>query len=193
MLVSRPLSSLAIPEHVPVLDQAFHAVLETRQPQRLEITVQRANGEPFAADMVLSPVLRERDGTLSGVVCAIRDITERKQLEHDLRVALAKEKDLNELKMRFVSMVSHDFRTPLSVIKSSTEMLQTYLERMDEDGRANHFDKINSQISRMIDLLNDVLTISRADAGKTSVHADSARPRSVLSKACRRVPERLRR
>ena len=111
-------------------------------------------------------LLRDENGKPLGIVGIDHDITKRKQMEDDLRASLAKEKELNELKMRFVSMVSHDFRTPLSVIKSSMEILQTYSERMDEDGKAKHFEKINSQLSRMIDLLNDVLTISRVDAGK---------------------------
>ena len=103
--------------------------------------------------------------TLAGVVCILRDITARKRMEDELRAALTKEKDLSVLKTRFTSMVSHDIRTPLAVISASAEMLHGYYDRMDEATRTRHFDRIGSQVERMVELLTDVLTISRADAG----------------------------
>jgi signal transduction histidine kinase len=57
------------------------------------------------------------------VMAIVRDITDRKQAEADIRNALAKEKELSELKSRFVSMTSHEFRTPLTTILSSAELL----------------------------------------------------------------------
>lgn len=60
------------------------------------------------------------------VMAIVRDITERKRAEADIRNALEKEKELNELKSRFVSMTSHEFRTPLTTILSSAELLQDF-------------------------------------------------------------------
>ena len=62
----------------------------------------------------MAPILQE--SKVQGVVCGLRDITERKQMEQGLRAALEKEKELNELKSQFSSMVSHEFRTPLAIV-----------------------------------------------------------------------------
>jgi PAS domain S-box-containing protein len=120
---------------------------------------------PFAVWVTL---MNFADGPAS--VAFLSDISERKKAEEVLReqsqlkIELEKERELNELKTRFVSMVSHDFRTPLAVIKSSAEILRNYYPRLDEDSRARHFEKIETQIQRMIALLDDVLTVGRADA-----------------------------
>ncbi|MCC6612578.1 MAG: PAS domain S-box protein [Anaerolineae bacterium] len=160
----QPLTKLVSQEHVPVIEQAFKAVLDKLESQRLEITVRRRDGVAFDADVTLSPVVSQI-ARLLGVVCIIRDISDRKRMESELRAALEAERELNALKSRFVSMISHDIRTPLSVIGSSADILRKYSERLDTDQRERHLIKIRSQVERMVDLLNDVLTISRADAG----------------------------
>jgi signal transduction histidine kinase len=90
--------------------------------------------------------------------------------EEELRIALAREKELNELKTQFVSMVSHDFRTPLTIIQTSTNILESFQERLDERKKAGHFHRINIQIERMVELLNGVLNFSRADIGANALN-----------------------
>lgn len=94
------------------------------------------------------------------------DITERKQLEEDLQEALEKEKELNELKSRFISMTSHEFRTPLSTILSSSELLENYRHKWEEEKQLKHFDRIKKAVKHMTNLLNDVLFFGKAEAGK---------------------------
>jgi len=76
-----------------------------------------------------------------------------------------KERQLGELKTRFVSMTSHEFRTPLSVIVSSTELLEKYSERWDSERRMDHLERIRSAASNMDRMLDDILIIGRAEAG----------------------------
>lgn len=76
-----------------------------------------------------------------------------------------KERQLGELKTRFVSMTSHEFRTPLSVIVSSTELLEKYSERWDAERRMDHLDRIRSAARSMERMLDDILIIGRAEAG----------------------------
>ncbi|MBW4631080.1 MAG: PAS domain S-box protein [Iphinoe sp. HA4291-MV1] len=94
------------------------------------------------------------------------DITERKQLEEEIKAALHKEKELNELKSRFVSMTSHEFRTPLSTILSSSELLEHYRHRWTEEKQLSHLRRIQSAVKHMTEMLNDILTIGKAEAGK---------------------------
>lgn len=90
---------------------------------------------------------------------------ERKRAESDLRVALAAEKELNQLKSSFVSMVSHEFRTPLEVILSSSNILDRYLDRLPPDKRAAQLRAIRKSVHRMNDLIDDVLLLGKFDAG----------------------------
>lgn len=84
----------------------------------------------------------------------------------ELQAALGRERELGELKSRFVSMVSHEFRTPLGVIMSAVELLLHYSERLPEDERRNQLDSIRGSTKHMGDLMEQVLVLSRADAGK---------------------------
>lgn len=100
-------------------------------------------------------------------VCGIStDITKRKQAEEDVRKALEKEKELGELKSRFVTMASHEFRTPLTTILSSTDLLERYNHKFTEEKRINHLQQIKGAVKHMTSLLNDVLLIGKAEADK---------------------------
>jgi PAS domain S-box-containing protein len=113
-----------------------------------------------------SKVLYDEAGNSLEIIGFCIDITERKQLEEELRIALEREKELNELKSRFVSMTSHEFRTPLSTILSSSELLEHYRHNWTEEKELSHLHRIQTTVKHMTQLLNDVLTIAKADAGK---------------------------
>jgi PAS domain S-box-containing protein len=95
-----------------------------------------------------------------------QDITNRKQAEEEVLRALAREKELNELKSNFVSLVSHEFRTPLATILSSTELLKKYGHQWAEERKQIQFERIIAGVDRMTQLLNDVLVISRVESAK---------------------------
>jgi signal transduction histidine kinase len=111
--------------------------------------------------MVLAAIFQ--DNKIHDVVCGLRDITEHKQMEQGLRTALERERELNELKTRFSSMVSHEFRTPLSIILSSAGLLDGYYDRMSDEKRKEHLQQIQTQVGHLTGLLDDVLTLSRAE------------------------------
>ncbi len=94
------------------------------------------------------------------------DITERKRAETEIRKALQQEKELNELKSHFVAMTSHEFRTPLSTILSSAELLEYYGQGWPEDRKKRHLHQIQSAIKHMAQLLDDVLILGRSEAKK---------------------------
>lgn len=90
----------------------------------------------------------------------------RCKAESEIRKALEKERELNELKSRFVSMVSHEFRTPMSTILFSTDLLEMYINQWPEEKKMTHLHRIQSAIQRMIEMLDDILVIGKAEAGK---------------------------
>jgi PAS domain S-box-containing protein len=165
-----PLNRLVVPDSQSMMDDALKAARDGRRPQRLEVMALRKDGTPFDADVVLSPIHERGDGGCWGIVCSLRDISERKRMEQELREALVKERELRELKSRFISMASHEFRTPLATIMATTGLLRNYIDRMDETKKARQFEKIEEQINYMTGLMNDVLTISRMEAGRTPVN-----------------------
>lgn len=91
---------------------------------------------------------------------------ELRRAQADLEKALAQEKELAQLKSNFVSMVSHEFRTPLGVISVSSEVLQRYHERLTSEQRAEHLDAIIGSVRRMARMMEDVLLLSRMDSGR---------------------------
>jgi PAS domain S-box-containing protein len=93
-------------------------------------------------------------------------ITELEKTKNELHLALEKEKELNELKTRFVSMASHEFRTPLTTILSSLSLVKTYGDQNNHEKQHKHIHKIKSSITNLTDLLNDFLSVSQLEEGK---------------------------
>lgn len=99
-------------------------------------------------------------------VCGIStDITKRKHAEEGIRKALEKEKELGELKSRFITTMSHEFRTPLATILSSTDLLKRYSHKFGEDKKLDYFQQIQVAINHMTSLLSNVLLIGEAEVG----------------------------
>jgi PAS domain S-box-containing protein len=100
-------------------------------------------------------------------VVFIRDITERKRIEAETSLMLEKEREVSEMKTRFISVTSHEFRTPMSVALGSLEILRNYLDRLTPPKREELFIRITDSLQRMTSMLDDMLTLSRVDAGRT--------------------------
>ncbi len=93
-------------------------------------------------------------------------ITELEKTKNELHEALEKEKELNEMKTRFVSMASHEFRTPLTTILSSLSLVKTYGDQNNSEKQDRHIHKIKSAITNLTDILNDFLSVSKMEEGK---------------------------
>jgi PAS domain S-box-containing protein len=93
------------------------------------------------------------------------------ELEHsrdELSKALEKEKELNEMKSRFISMASHEFRTPLSTILSSVSLIGKYVNTDEQDKRDKHISRVKNAVNGLTEILNDFLSIGRLEEGKIS-------------------------
>lgn len=121
------------------------------------------------------------------VMAIVRDVTERKQAEENIRQAIEREKKLSELKSRFVTMASHEFRTPLTSIMSSSELLEHYSSKWTEAKKLTHLQRIQNSVKHMTSLLNDVLLLGKADAGKLKLEPTQIN----LSEFCRELVEEI--
>jgi signal transduction histidine kinase len=111
------------------------------------------------------------------------EVAAREAAQDELHIALNAEKELNQLKSSFVSMVSHEFRTPLEVILSSSNILDRYFDRLPPEKRAAQLSAIRKNVHRMNDLIEDVLTLGRFEAGRME-----CRPTALdLEATCRQV------
>ncbi|MBT1690351.1 PAS domain S-box protein [Dawidia soli] len=145
-----------------------------------ELPIQTRTGERIMLLLAASPRY-DAENRIKGVIMVAQNITElidyRKGLERmvqertrELNEALQKEKELVDLKSKFVSMASHEFRTPLSTISLATGFIRRYKERISGEEIDRKLDNIVRQIEHMNYLLEDVLTVGKTEAGKVNVN-----------------------
>jgi PAS domain S-box-containing protein len=99
-------------------------------------------------------------------------LKELEKSQKDLSEALGKEKELNEIKSRFVTMASHEFRTPLSTVLSSAALVSKYVKTEDQDKRDRHIKRIKDSVKHLNDLLEDFLSLGKLEEGKVRAKTD---------------------
>lgn len=124
----------------------------------------------------------DESGTLYRVVGLLQDITEQKQAE-EVQQQLIKEREANELKSRFIAIASHEFRTPLTVINTSSELLEKFGSGITEDKRQAYFARIRSAIKHLIQVLDEILLAGKLEAGKFQLNLEPAN----LVQICREI------
>ncbi len=105
----------------------------------------------------------------------------------ELTNALSKEKELGDLKSRFVSMASHEFRTPLSTILSSASLLAKYTETDEQEKRTRHIDRIKSSVNNLTDILNEFLSIGRIEDGRIETRYNRFNVEEFISNICTEI------
>jgi signal transduction histidine kinase len=113
--------------------------------------------------------IEETDSGINEILVVVKNITVQKSLERELVKTLTKEKELNTLKSRFVTMASHEFRTPLSTILSSAFLLENYTGHQLESEKKKHLDRIKRSVHGLTELLNDFLSLDKLEEGIVQV------------------------
>ncbi len=109
--------------------------------------------------------VNDRQSNLIAYEGDIEDITERKWAEAEIKKALEIEKELNQLKSQFISMASHEFRTPLTTILASAEALEHYGHKWNEEKKRSYLHRIQATVQHMTGLVNDILVIGKTESG----------------------------
>lgn len=170
-----------------------------------ELRNRAKDGTNYWVDTTIVPFLNDNGKPYQYV--AIRfNITQRKLAEEEIRKlneelevkvkertlelaqALEREKDLSELKSRFVTTAAHEFRTPLSTILSSVSLIERYLDPEHADKRQRHIVRVKSSIRNLTDILNDFLSLDKLEQGKMEMENVTF----LLPEACHAVTEDLR-
>lgn len=152
------------PELFEELGPRINQILMDRGMFQIEERVRRKDGNLIWC--LVSGRMVDRTDLSKGSIWTIVDISKRKAAEAELLESLAREKEASELKSRFVSMTSHEFRTPLAAIMSSTELLADYGDRLPATEKTELIEVIKSSVRRMTQMLEDILVIGKADAGR---------------------------
>ena len=128
-------------------------------------------------------VALKQDGhpNISRILVVELDITTIKKHEAEMEEALMKERELNRLKSNFVSMVSHEFRTPLSTILSSAQLINKYVNTETQQIRLKHTDKIQSSVSHLNKMIEEILSLSKLEEGKISVQLEKVNLQEICS------------
>jgi PAS domain S-box-containing protein len=143
--------------------------------------LKNAESEVKQLNTALEAKVSERTEQLADVVNRLlasnkkleREVHERQAAQHalhqkqeELLQALEREKELSELKSRFVSMASHEFRTPLATIQSSAALVRRYTESSNVDRQLFHLEKIRSTVNNLTSILNDFLSLTKLEEGR---------------------------
>ena len=154
----------AIPEELAAVRLRFETLLDRQAPIEWENYWQAKDGTRHLISWSNS-VLLDAQGEVKYIIATGLDITERKRAE-EVRLALEKERELSALRLRFFSMASHEFRTPLSTILLSAQSLEVSMENWTPCQRLRNIHRIQSATKHMTQLIEDILTINRAETGK---------------------------
>lgn len=149
---------------------------KTKKKIQFETIHQRKDGSRYPVEVHLQP---SNFGNQEVFIAIILDITERhdyteklertvKKRTEQLTQALVKEKELSELKTRFLSLVSHEFKTPLSSILTSITLLGKYTQTEQQEKRDKHVTTIRNKVKYLDTILNDFLSVERLESGKVN-------------------------
>ncbi len=162
----------------PQLEHAWEH-LESGKTTAFEFTEMR-NGTHLLAQLhpISTIAYKEKGHAESYAVMVITDISQQKRLEQaqlesqEVRIKLEMDQKVIGIRQDFVSAVSHEFRTPLAVIKSSKDILQRYQNRLTPERQQIHFDRIDEQVSLMVEMVDQVLFISQTADNRISVRLE---------------------
>ena len=141
--------------------------LQDRRAFHTKMTNYTKSGQKYHVSLYIEPIYR--NGQLAHFIGIEQDITARvmlKDLEKEtqiLRAQLSKEEEINKLQTSFVTMVSHEFRTPLTIIRTASDTLLYYNDRLSDSQRQQRLTKINEQIEHLTSMMEDVLIINRVN------------------------------
>ena len=157
------LSSYTLQDHVYVI--AFIIDISVRKENEQRLQAQQKEKEIIAEELkILNEQLEQK--VEDRTIMLKETLHQLEKSRDELTEALEKEKELNDLKSRFVSMASHEFRTPLSTILSSVSLVDKYTAEADQDKRHKHIQRIKDQVRNLTNILEEFLSLGKLEEGK---------------------------
>lgn len=159
-----------------ILVMAF--ISDISQRKKTEDALKRSEEQLIVYATELEKKVELRTEALNSTIHKLElEVTERKKAEEEVRRSLEKERELNDLKTKFVSIASHEFRTPLSTILSSASLVKQYKDRGELEKVDKHIQRVKSSVNHLTMILNDFLSLGKLEEGKIE-----ARPEKIIVK-----------
>lgn len=169
-LVGKPFSTFLHGEyHQDNFYRHRNSVVETKKLHHFECDIMRSNGAVFSA-LLKSTFVTDEALNFKHLLSIVSDISEIKAYERQIELSLKKARDLNELKSRFITMASHEFRTPLSAIQSSTWLAEQYALKGEDEKFQKHLNRIRSSIQDLTAILDEFLSLEKIESGKVEIN-----------------------
>jgi len=141
----------------------------------------KKNGELYWEDAIVSAIVNQK-GVITNFVAVKEDITEKKKLWVDLIASKEKAEESDRLKTAFLANISHEIRTPMNGILGFAELLKE--PQLSGEEQAEYIELINQSGKRMLALINDIVDISRIEAGETMIHVEPTHVNKLLHNLC---------
>jgi len=126
------------------------------------------------------PVTAGEDGTFAGVVCVLAEITDQMRLVEGERAARAEADMANHAKSEFLAMMSHEIRTPINAIMGYADLLDAGIGGNLSEDQRGYLDRLRASSTHLLGLVNDILDLSKVDAGQMTVSRDPCSTRAVI-------------
>lgn len=145
-------------------------ISDVTERKRAEEALRRSEEQLLVYASELEKKVQSRTEDLNSTINALeKEVVVRKRAEEEARKALERERELNELKSKFVSIASHEFRTPLSTVLSSASLIDQYNQREEKEKVNKHVQRIKSSVNHLTSILNDLLSLGKLEEGKIDV------------------------
>ncbi|SKC43641.1 PAS domain-containing sensor histidine kinase [Ohtaekwangia koreensis] len=155
-----------------ILVMAF--ISDISQRKKAEDALKRSEEQLIVYAAELEKKVQSRTEALHKTIQELEnEVTERKKAEEEARKSLEKERELNELKTKFVSIASHEFRTPLSTVLSSASLINQYNDRGEKEKVDKHVQRIKSSVNHLTSILNDFLSLGKLEEGVIDINKES--------------------
>ena len=186
--VNRALLRLLGYAEAELVDQPFSIIsgsvpddaLRTQSAQATFETVYRAKDGREIPMSFSTGILKNAEGQASGMIAVAQDITSRKRHEKELREAKVSAEAANATKSQFLATMSHELRTPLNAIIGYTEMMQEEAEDNGHDEYVPDLKKVHSSAKHLLALINDVLDLSKIEAGKMDLYLETVEIKPLI-------------
>lgn len=170
------------PEDIEKCLFIYNHAFDSRQPFTMEYRLKRHDGRYRWLQDVGKPTYSS-ENIFTGYIGSCSDIHDQRMMKEELELlvsqrtnelhdALIREKEINELKSRFVSMASHEFRSPLSVVLSSTSLIERYLSPQMDERVEKHILKIKASLGNLTNILDDFLSLDKLEQDKVEINGD---------------------
>lgn len=145
-------------------------ISDISQRKKAEEALKQSEEQLLVYAAELERKVETRTRALNNTIARLEDeVRERKKAEEEVRKAFERERELNELKSKFVSIASHEFRTPLSAVLSSASLINQYKDKGELEKVDKHVVRIKSSVNHLTSILNDFLSLGKLEEGRVEI------------------------